>query len=88
MASTTKKVIQTDILCVGAGVASLSTALALLRALEAQAAADGHTRLVCETRRVNDVAVAFYLRAGWTVCESYGKYVGRPETVCFEKRLK
>ena len=36
MASTTKKVIQTDILCVGAGVASLSTALALLRSLKAQ----------------------------------------------------
>lgn len=59
----------------------------LLIALEARAAADGLTRLKCETRRVNAVAVAFYLRAGWTVCESYGQYVGRPEAVCFEKAL-
>jgi electron-transferring-flavoprotein dehydrogenase len=36
MANTTKKVVQTDILCVGAGIASLSTALALLRGLKAQ----------------------------------------------------
>jgi len=35
----TKNVIQTDILCVGAGIASLSTALALLRALKARGAA-------------------------------------------------
>ncbi len=79
----------------GGGVAEIKRVYAaqkgagmpLLRALEARAAADGITRLVCETRRVNAVAVAFYLRAGWTVCESYGKYVGRPEAVCFEKRL-
>ncbi len=36
MANTAKQVIQTDILCVGAGVASLATALALLRGLKAQ----------------------------------------------------
>jgi electron-transferring-flavoprotein dehydrogenase len=36
MADKTKQPIQTDILCVGAGVASLSTALALLRTLKAQ----------------------------------------------------
>ena len=34
--SETKKAIQTDILCVGAGIASLSTALALLRTLKKQ----------------------------------------------------
>jgi electron-transferring-flavoprotein dehydrogenase len=36
MANTTKQPIHTDILCVGAGIASLSTALALLRLLKAQ----------------------------------------------------
>ena len=36
MANTTKQPIHTDILCVGAGIASLSTALALLRTLKAQ----------------------------------------------------
>jgi len=39
MSNTSKKVIQTDILCVGAGIASLSTALALLRTLKAQGTA-------------------------------------------------
>lgn len=37
MANTMKQPIHTDILCVGAGVASLATALALLRTLKAQA---------------------------------------------------
>lgn len=60
----------------------------LLMALEARACADGYTRLMCETRRVNARAVAFYLRAGWRVCENYGKYAGRPEAVCFEKILE
>ena len=59
----------------------------LLMALKARAAADGYRRLVCETRRVNTVAVAFYVRAGWRICENYGKYVGRPEAVCFETWL-
>ncbi len=59
----------------------------LLRALEALAAQGGYTRLVCETRRVNARAVAFYLRCGWRETEPYGKYVGRPEAVCFEKLL-
>jgi GNAT superfamily N-acetyltransferase len=59
----------------------------LLQALEALAAKAGYTRLVCETRRVNARAVAFYLRCGWRETEPYGKYVGRPEAVCFCKEL-
>ena len=61
--------------------------LPLLRELERRAARMGYTRLVCETRRVNHRAVAFYLRAGWRETAPYGKYVGRPEAVCFETRL-
>ncbi len=59
----------------------------LLRALEALAVKQGYSRLVCETRRVNTRAVAFYLRAGWHETESYGKYAGRPEAICFDKEL-
>ena len=33
------------------------------------------------------VAFAFYLRAGWHETESYGKYAGRPEAICFDKEL-
>lgn len=64
------------------------TGLPLLRALEALAAKLGYTRLVCETRRVNTRAVAFYLRAGWRETEAYGQYVGRLEAICFEKTLE
>jgi len=61
------------------------TGLPLLLELEMLAAKSGYTRLVCETRRVNTSAVAFYLRAGWRETEAYGPYIGRPEAICFEK---
>ena len=61
------------------------TGLPLLQALETLATELGYTRLVCETRRVNARAVAFYLRAGWRETEAYGQYIGRPEAICFEK---
>ena len=60
---------------------------ALLQALEARAAADGYTRLLCETRRVNTRAVAFYQRAGWSECPPYGRYIGRPEAICLTRAL-
>ncbi|HNW87558.1 MAG TPA: GNAT family N-acetyltransferase [Candidatus Limiplasma sp.] len=63
------------------------TGQALLQALEKMAACKGYARLVCETRRVNRRAVAFYLRAGWRETTPYGSYVGRPEAICFEKLL-
>jgi len=63
------------------------TGAPLLRALETLAAQAGYTRLVCETRRVNARAIAFYLRCGWHETEPYGKYVGKPEAVCFERLL-
>ena len=59
----------------------------LLHALQASAAQRGYARLVCETRRINIRAVAFYLRAGWLETAPYGKYVGKPEAICLEKRL-
>ena len=47
----------------------------------------GYVRLVCETRRVNARAVAFYLRAGWRETSAYGCYIGRPEAICLEMPL-
>ena len=61
--------------------------LPTLCALESLAAAQGYTQLVCETRRVNLRAVAFYLRAGWQETAPYGHYIGRPEAICFAKAL-
>ena len=47
----------------------------------------GYTEAVLETRRVNTHAVAFYLRCGYEAGPVYGRYAGRPEAVCFRKRL-
>lgn len=59
----------------------------LLAALEDRARGFGYRVLRLETRRVNEAAVAFYLRHGYAVCENYGPYVGRAEAVCFEKQM-
>ncbi len=59
----------------------------LLAFLERQAGTMGYKVLRLETRLVNQGAVAFYERNGYERIPNYGKYQGRPEAVCFEKRL-
>lgn len=59
----------------------------LLAALEDRARHFGYRLVRLETRKINQAAVAFYLRHGYAVCDNYGPYVGRDEAVCFEKRL-
>lgn len=59
----------------------------LLAALEERARGFGYRLVRLETRKVNQIAVAFYLRHGYAVCDNYGPYVGRAEAVCFEKRI-
>lgn len=59
----------------------------LLQALEKHALAHGFKTLWLETRKINQRAVAFYLRNGYQIRENYGRYAGRAEAVCFEKRL-
>lgn len=60
---------------------------AVLAHLEAQAQQLGYAALRLETRAVNTRAVTFYERLGYARIANFGKYVGRPEAVCFEKRL-
>lgn len=60
---------------------------AVLRALEHEAERCGWTTLWLETRRANERAVEFYRRAGFVERDPYGKYVGRPEAICMEKRI-
>jgi ribosomal protein S18 acetylase RimI-like enzyme len=60
----------------------------ILRYLEQEAIDLGYREAWLETRRVNTVAVAFYLGHGYAERENYGAYVGRPEAVCFGKRLR
>ncbi|UFZ05312.1 GNAT family N-acetyltransferase [Bradyrhizobium ontarionense] len=60
---------------------------AILSHLEIAAAGFGYRALRLETRLVNQRAVRFYERHGYRRIPNFGKYVGRPEAVCFEKRL-
>lgn len=60
---------------------------AILRYLENAARELGYQNIKLETRRVNQQAVAFYERHGYAQTDNYGNYIGRPEAVCFVKRL-
>jgi GNAT superfamily N-acetyltransferase len=60
---------------------------ALLRFLEQRAADWGYTTLRLSTRRVNERAVAFYLRHGYRPIAGYGRYAGSEVSRCFEKRV-
>lgn len=59
----------------------------ILGFLEQIALSMGYESLRLATRRVNTRAVAFYERRGYRETENYGIYCGRPDAVCFEKRL-
>jgi N-acetylglutamate synthase-like GNAT family acetyltransferase len=59
----------------------------ILSYLEMQAIEFGYSTIILETRRCNDKAVKFYLNHGYKVINNYGKYVDKPEAVCFEKKL-
>ncbi|MHA4867130.1 GNAT family N-acetyltransferase [Duganella sp. PWIR1] len=60
---------------------------ALLRFLEAEAVICGYQAVWLETRLVNRRAVDFYEARGYRRIANYGKYIGNPLAVCFEKQL-
>lgn len=60
----------------------------ILSFIEEQATDFGYSKLLLETRKCNEKAVAFYLNHGYKVINNYGKYVNMPEAVCFQKILK
>lgn len=60
--------------------------LVILRELERRAMASGARRMVLSTRRINRRATAFYEKHGFRECEPYGDYVGRPQSVCMQKK--
>jgi GNAT superfamily N-acetyltransferase len=66
----------------GSGVAS-----AVLDALEAAARERGWTTMRLETGSEQPDAIRFYRREGYREIPLYGKYVGSPISLCFEKRL-
>lgn len=61
---------------------------AILAYLEAEAACLGYEALWLETRLVNERAVRFYERRGYSRIPNYGKYIGNLKAACFEKRLR
>lgn len=61
---------------------------ALLAALEREALAMGHRALWLETRRINERALRFYRRHGYSEIPNYGSYVDREDAVCLGKPLR
>ena len=66
----------------------LGVGTSILNFLENKALGFGYSRLICETRKINVGACSFYVRNGFHVIPNYGKYQGRDEAVCFEKRIR
>jgi|GEM_PF-105264 ribosomal protein S18 acetylase RimI-like enzyme len=60
---------------------------AILAFLEGQARKLGYRELWLETRIANTRAMRFYEKHGYRRREAFGKYVGNPEAVCYEKSL-
>jgi ribosomal protein S18 acetylase RimI-like enzyme len=60
---------------------------AILAFLELEALKLGFAALRLEARVVNEKAVTFYERRGYSRIPNFGKYVGKEEAICFEKRL-
>lgn len=59
----------------------------ILHYLENGAQKLGYSALWLETRLINERAVRFYEKNGYHRISNYGKYVNKPEAVCFEKNI-
>ncbi len=59
----------------------------ILTALEQLAAGHGYARIILETGARQPEALALYEATGHRRTANYGRYLGNPEAVCFEKRL-
>lgn len=61
---------------------------AVLAHLESEARTLDYSELWLETRLINQRAVSFYEKRGYSRIPNFGKYVGKAEAVCFGKRLR
>ena len=59
----------------------------ILSYLEMKAKKLGYSSLWLETRLINERAVSFYRRRGYSEIPNYGKYINNLEAICFEKKL-
>jgi len=62
-------------------------AAAVLNELEKWAAEIGCSRCVLETGMKQPEAIRLYEKSGYLVIPNYGQYVGRENSVCFEKKF-
>lgn len=60
----------------------------VLTELEKQARELGFEEICLSTRRINKNAVDFYRANGYLTCESYGKYIHQPESICLSKSIE
>ena len=66
----------------GRGIAS-----SLLETLERFAASAGISLIQLETGPLQHAAIALYERSGYDPIPNFGKYVGDPNSVCYQKRV-
>ena len=59
----------------------------LLLAVEAHARANRIGLVQLETGPLQDAAIRLYERGGYQLIPNFGKYVGDPNSVCYEKQL-
>jgi len=60
----------------------------ILQDLEEWAVSLGYTTILLETGKILKEAHELYRSSGFTIIENYGPYMGVPESLCFEKKLK
>ena len=70
---------------VAPGARRRGVARRLLAELERLAAAYGYRRIILETGVFQPEALALYDATGYRRTPTYGRYVGNPDAVCFEK---
>ena len=67
----------------GSGIASK-----VLSELERWAGELSSLRCVLETGKKQPEAIALYTKSGYTRIPNYGQYIGKDNSVCFEKMLR
>ena len=60
----------------------------LLDELEKWALEEGFSKAVLETGLRQVEAIRLYTKAGYTLTENYGQYVGMADSICYRKELK
>ena len=65
----------------------LGIATKVLAELERWAGESGYVRCVLETGKKQPEAIALYTKNGYSSIPNYGQYVGKENSVCFEKKI-